>query len=81
MYPLFSLWSGRPEYPWYYAADALIPRLNNHLSSDDFVGAFSHSQAVVLWKGELDEYPAAQQYLQTNFTDAYEDAYYSVWTH
>jgi hypothetical protein len=80
MYPLFALWSGRPEYPWYYAADALIPRINNELSSEDFIRAFGGSQAVVLWDGELNDFPQADAYLQGNFTLAFQDAYYSVWT-
>ena len=80
MYPLFALWSGRPEYAWYYAADALIPRINNQLSADDFIGAFEGSRAVVLWDGELNDFPQADAYLRSNFTLAFQDAYYSVWT-
>ncbi|MBV9131773.1 MAG: hypothetical protein JO318_03705, partial [Chloroflexi bacterium] len=80
MYPLFALWSGRPEYAWYYAADALIPRINNQLSADDFIGAFEGSRAVVLWDGELNDFPQADAYLRSNFTLAFHDAYYSVWT-
>jgi 4-amino-4-deoxy-L-arabinose transferase-like glycosyltransferase len=80
MYPLFSLWSGRDEYPWYYAADALIPRLNNQLSADDFITAFGGSNAVVLWDGELKDFPQADSYLHANFRLAYQDENYSVWT-
>jgi 4-amino-4-deoxy-L-arabinose transferase-like glycosyltransferase len=80
MYPLFSLWSGRDEYPWYYAADALIPRLNNRLSGDDFITAFSGSNAVVLWNGELNDFPEADSYLHANFQLAFQDEYFTAWT-
>jgi len=79
MYPLFSLWSGRPEYPWYYAADALIPRLNGEFTSSDFILAFSGSQAVVLWDHELDDYPQADAYLRREFQSTYQDQYFALW--
>jgi hypothetical protein len=79
MNPGFALWSGRPEYAWYYAADSYIPRAVGSWKSDDFKQAFAGSRAVVLFTGELDDAPAAQSYLADNFTLAYEDAYYALW--
>jgi 4-amino-4-deoxy-L-arabinose transferase-like glycosyltransferase len=77
--PLYALWSGRPEYPWYYSADALMPRLVGRLTSEDLEQAFSGSQAVVLWADELHDYPQADAYLRSHFELRYQDEYYSLW--
>ena len=79
MYPLFALWSGRPEYSWYYSADALIPRMTGKWTSADFITAFTGTTAVVLWDGELNEYADAQAYLDANYQLAYQDGYFSLW--
>ena len=79
MYPLFALWSGRPAYPWYYTVDALIPRLTGRLTSADFIQAFSGSQAVVLYDGELNDYAEASAYLVNQFERTYHDGYFALW--
>jgi hypothetical protein len=80
MYPLFSLWSGRPEYAWYYSVDSLIPRMTGEWTSDNFIDAFAGSKSVVLWDKELEGFPAAQAYLEKNFRLDYHDDYFSLWT-
>jgi 4-amino-4-deoxy-L-arabinose transferase-like glycosyltransferase len=77
--PLFALWSGRPEYPWYYSADALMPRLVGRLTSDELIQAFAGSKAVVLWADELNDFPEADAYLRGHFELRYQDPYYSLW--
>jgi hypothetical protein len=79
MYPSFALWSRRPEVPWYFAADSLIPRLNGQLSDAQFIQVFADSRAVVLTEGELIDYPQARAYVEDNFSASYQDAYYSLW--
>jgi hypothetical protein len=79
MYPLFSLWSGRPEYPWYYSVDALIPRMTGRWTSADFIQAFAGSQAAVTYEGELDDFQEAQNYLNDEFELAYRDEYFALW--
>jgi 4-amino-4-deoxy-L-arabinose transferase-like glycosyltransferase len=79
MYPSFALWSGRPMYPWYFQADALVPRLNGQLDDDAFVRAFAGSQALVLYEDELADYPRAQAYVKAHFQLAYDDSFYSLW--
>ena len=80
MYPSLALWSGRTIYPWYYAADALVPRLTGRLGSAEFVRAFSECQALVFYAGELDDYPEAQAYVEREFRPVYQDAFFAVWT-
>jgi len=79
MYPAFALWSNRAEVPGYYAADSLIPRLTGQLGDAEFIQTFSGAQSIVLFEGELTEYPQAQAYLAENFSSPFHDANYSLW--
>jgi hypothetical protein len=79
MYPAFGLWSGRRMSPWYYEADSLVPRINGWVKDGDFVRVFSESDALVLYTGELDEYPQASAYVKRHFQEAYRDEYWLVW--
>jgi 4-amino-4-deoxy-L-arabinose transferase-like glycosyltransferase len=79
MYPAFALWSGRAIYPWYYQADALVPRLTGALADSGFIEAFAGSDALVLYEGELAEYPSAAAYVRQHFTLAYGDPFYALW--
>jgi hypothetical protein len=78
MFPSFALWSGRELYPWYYRVDSLIPRITGRIGDDDFVRAFTASQALVLWNGELNPYPQARAYAERHFTIIYQDSYYTL---
>lgn len=80
MYPSFALWSGRPECDWYYAADSLIARFTGRLRDDDFVTFFVGCPTLVLWDGELADYPRAQAYVTENFTQVLANADYALWT-
>jgi hypothetical protein len=79
MYPSFALWSGRLIYPWYYQADALVPRLTGRLRDSSFIEAFSASEALVLYDGELADYPDAAAYVRQHFALAYDDPFYTLW--
>jgi hypothetical protein len=79
MYPAFGLWTGRRMSPWYYEADSLVPRINGWIKERDFVRVFSQSDALVLYTGELDEYPQANEYVKRHFREAYRDEYWLVW--
>jgi hypothetical protein len=79
MYAGFGVWTGRSQYPWYYQADSLVPRINGWIGDRDFVKVFSGSTALVLFPGELDDFPLASEYVQANFTRAYRDADWSLW--
>jgi len=79
MYPSFALWSNRPIYPWYFQADALVPRLNGRLNDAGFIEAFEGSQALVLYADELADYPQAQAYVESHFREAYADGFYALW--
>jgi 4-amino-4-deoxy-L-arabinose transferase-like glycosyltransferase len=79
MYPSFALWSHREPYPWPYAADSLIPRITGRIGDQDLVGVFSGSQALVLWPGELADYPLARAYVERTFRLAYEDDSWALW--
>jgi hypothetical protein len=79
MYPSFALWSDRPIYPWYFQADALVPRLDGRLADDGFIDAFAGSQALVLYSDELADYPHARDYVKTNFHQVYGDGFYTLW--
>ena len=79
MYPSFALWSNRPIYPWYFQADALVPRLDGRLSDDGFIEAFAGSEALVLYADELADYPRAQQYVEEHFHLVRDDSFYSLW--
>src|SRR5579859_1092377 len=79
MYPSFSLWSGRPIYPWYFQADALVPRLNGRLTDDGFIEAFAGSKALVLYAYELADYPNARAYVEANFHQTYADNFFALW--
>jgi hypothetical protein len=79
MYPAFALWSGRAIYPWYYQADALVPRLIGRMRDSSFIEAFSGSQALVLYDGELADYPDAAAYVRQHFALAYDDPFYALW--
>jgi 4-amino-4-deoxy-L-arabinose transferase-like glycosyltransferase len=80
MYPSFALWSGRPACASYYAADSLIARITGRFGDDDFVSLFSRCPTLVLWTGELADYPRALAYVTENFTPALTNADYALWT-
>jgi hypothetical protein len=80
MYPAFGLWSGRPLYPWYYRADSLVPRINGWVSDKDFVDVFRGSTTLVLYPGELDDYPDARAYVRANFAETHKGAEWVVWS-
>jgi hypothetical protein len=79
MYPAFALWSGRPVCSWYYQADSLVPRINSWIGDQDFLELFARSGALVLYAGELDQYPHAEQYVRAHFNRAYEDTDWTLW--
>jgi 4-amino-4-deoxy-L-arabinose transferase-like glycosyltransferase len=79
MYPAFALWSGRLIYPWYYQADALVPRLTGRLRDSSFIEAFAGSEALILYDGELAEYPDAAAYVRQYFALAYDDPFFALW--
>lgn len=79
MYPSFALWANRPEVAWYYAADSLIPRLTGDMRDAEFIQAFSASDSVVVFSGELTEYPTAAAYLNDHFQLRYHDDDYALW--
>jgi len=79
MYPSFALWSGRDLYPWYYSADSLVARFTGRIGDQDFVRVFTGCQALVLWAGELEDYPRARVYVEQHFRVAYQDQYYTLW--
>lgn len=80
MYPGFALWSERDLYPWPYVADSLIPRITGEIGDEDFVRVFSGCQSLVLWPGELTEYPLARAYVESHFRVAYKDEHYTLWS-
>jgi hypothetical protein len=79
MYPAFALWSGRSLYPWYDQVDSLVPRITGTAGDRDFLGVFAASTALVLFSGELDNFPRSKAYVETNFSREYQDADWSVW--
>jgi 4-amino-4-deoxy-L-arabinose transferase-like glycosyltransferase len=79
MYPAFALWSERSVCPWYYQADSLVPRINNWIGDADFQRVFEGAGAVVLYPGELEDYPKAASYLAQHFTRAHEDENWVLW--
>jgi hypothetical protein len=80
MYPSFALASGRPLYPWPYAADSLIPRLGGSLTDDELISVFAGSTALVVYADELSAFPRAQAYAAEHFDVAYQDLYYTLFT-
>jgi hypothetical protein len=79
MYPAFALWSERAVCPWYYQADSLVPRINNWIHDADFQRVFERAGAVVLYPGELKDYPQAAGYLSQHFTQAHADENWVLW--
>lgn len=80
MYPSFALWTARELYPWYYAADSLIPRITGQIGDLDFIQVFSGCEDLVLFSDELAGYPLARAYVEREFAVAYQDTYYTLWT-
>jgi len=79
MYPGFALWSGRTLYPWYNEVDSLVPRITGSIGDQDFCTVFAGSGALVLFSGELDDYPRAKAYMEAHFVREYQDADWSLW--
>lgn len=79
MYPAFGLWSGRPMCAWYYEADSLVPRINNWIADKDFVRVFEGASALILYTGELNDYPRAKAYVESHFQRGYADSDWTLW--
>lgn len=79
MYPVFALWSERKVCPWYYEADSLVPRINNWIGDREFLAVFERAGAVVLYAGELNDYPKSQQYLEQHFERTHTDPDWALW--
>jgi hypothetical protein len=79
MYPSFALWAGRDPYPWYYAADSLVPRITGRIGDQEFVRVFADSQALVTETDELADLPGARAYAEEHFAIAYQDEFWTLW--
>jgi hypothetical protein len=79
MYPSFALWARRDPYPWYYAADSLIPRITGRIGDEEFVRVFAGSQALVTEAEELADLPRARGYAEEHFAIAYQDEFWTLW--
>jgi hypothetical protein len=80
MYPSFALWTGLQACGDYYVADSLIARVTGRMRDDDFVSLFSRCRSLVLWTGELDEYPKTAAYVAANFDARVTNQDYALWT-
>jgi dolichyl-phosphate-mannose-protein mannosyltransferase len=79
MYPSFALWTGRPTCGSYYDADSLIARITGRIGDDDLAAIFAKCSALVLWPGELSDYPKASAYVSANFTPSLTNQDYALW--
>jgi hypothetical protein len=79
MFPGFALWARREPYDWYWQADSLVPRMNGWIGDDDFARAFERCGALVLFSGELDEWPRARAVVEAQFVNAYRDGSWALW--
>jgi hypothetical protein len=50
------------------------------MRDDDFVSLFSRCRSLVLWTGELDEYPKTAAYVAANFDARVTNQDYALWT-
>ena len=80
MYPSFALWAGRDTCGTYYAADSLIARITGRMRDDDFVSLFSQCGSLVLWAGELADYPKTDAYVKANFRQVVANQDFALWT-